>query len=83
MLTAFANELRKIAESNVAESSASWKGTNVATQSLLPKSPGIKPMSSIGAKPTNYSIVNTQSPTAAYGSAAATSKAAPPPPVRT
>lgn len=35
------------------------------------------------AKPTNYSIVHSSSPTAAFGTAAATSKAVPPPPVRT
>ena len=35
------------------------------------------------AKPTNYSIVNSTSPSAAFGSAAATSKSVPPPPVRT
>ena len=35
------------------------------------------------AKPTNYSIVHSSSPTAAFGSAAATSKSVPPPPVRT
>ena len=85
-IAGFADEMSKIAESakaNVAESSLAWKGTNISAPSLLPKSNTPPSLSSTKAKNTNYSIVNTQAPAAAFGSASATSKAVPPPPVRT
>ena len=83
MITSFSDELSKIAAGNIAAGSAAWKGTNESAKAILPKSSGIPSMKSVGAKPTNYSIVNTQAPTAAFGSASATSKALPPPAVRT
>ena len=84
MLTAFVNELQKIASvANVTAPSAISKGSNIVTQSPFAK-PGIsKPTSNPTAKPTNYSIVNTQAPVAANVAAPPAMSAAPPPPVRT
>ena len=41
------------------------------------------PLKANPAKPTNYSIVHSEAPPAAQGTASAVSKAVPPPPVRT
>ena len=47
------------------------------------QSGGIKQSKNPTAKPTNYSIVHSEAPTAAQGITASSSKAVPPPPVRT
>jgi hypothetical protein len=87
MVASFVDELARIKEaaSNVAATSM-YKGMNVSAGLPALKSPGVpKPVTAKDptAKPTNYSIVNTEAPAAAPGMAAATSKATPPPPVRT
>ena len=83
MLAAFTNELNKIAGANVMTPSSISQGSNIMAPSAFQK-PGLaKPTSNPAAKPTNYSIVNTQAPTAAETTAPASMKAVPPPPVRT
>lgn len=84
VLASFIDELSKIAGANVASPFKMTAGHNVmtgltTTKSGLPKTPGLK---AAPAKPTNYSIVHSEAPSAAYGSALS-SKSVPPPPVRT
>ena len=99
MMVAFMDELQKIsaltpagaAKSNFAaplglktgmgDNSVVSLSSSKGTTSLTPKmNPG---KSDVAAKPTNYSIVHSEAPSAAFGSTASTSKAVPPPPVRT
>lgn len=80
---AFMDELTKIATNMAAPPSMkSGMGANpmVAT---TPRVGLPKPTKDPSAKPTNYSIVNTGTPAAAFGSASSSSKTMPPPPVRT
>ena len=84
MLASFLDELQKIGAANVAAADAVYKGQNISAKpassgTAIPKSTPKDPT----AKSTNYSIVHSQTPPAAYGTAASTSKAVPPPPVRT
>jgi hypothetical protein len=90
MLTSFVDELSKIGESAGSNVMAGpGPGGQNATASAssapgLPKtSPSITSKSNVSAKPTNYSIVHNQAPTAAFGAASLSSKSVPPPPVRT
>ena len=86
----FCDELAKIAGIkpgsnvvNLAKSVVGGKGGNVVAKPL--PSSGIKaPTTTLkpASKPTNYSMVHSNAPTAAYGAATGT-KAVPPPPVRT
>lgn len=78
MQTAFFDELGKIA-ANIAAPPPVPSPAKPA-----PISSGTKPKSSLKSteKSTDYSVVNTQIPEAAYGSATG-SKSVPPPPVRT
>ena len=87
MLTSFANELQKIAAGNVMNTMkpvVGGMGSNVVGKPL--PSPGLG-KASIGetpkpAKPTNYSMVHSTAPMAAFDAGSAT-KMTPPPPVRT
>lgn len=74
MLEAFADELAKVAALNIAV-------PQPASPAKPPPSPGIKQGKNPVAKPTNYSVVHSVSPPAAFG-AAAPAKSVPPPPVR-
>lgn len=87
MLASFVDELKKIAEGNVAEPAkptVGGFGGNIAAKPM--PSPGIgKSMSSTKpgpAKTTNYTMVHSTAPMAALG-AGEGAKAMPPPPVRT
>lgn len=75
MLAAFADELAKVAALNIAV-------PQPASPAKPPPSPGISQGKNPAAKPTNYSVVHSVSPPAAFGSAAP-AKASSPPPVRT
>jgi hypothetical protein len=75
MLSAFADELAKVAALNIAV-------PQPASPAKPPPSPGIDMGKNPAAKPTNYSVVHSVSPPAAFG-ASSESKAAPPPPVNT
>lgn len=81
--TAFMDELSKIASNMAAPPEMkSGMGSNLMVSSK--PSVGLpKPTKDPSAKPTNYSIVNTQSPGAAFGTASSSSKSTPPPAVRT
>lgn len=90
-LASFMDELQKIAAiSNVASTMSGSLGRVQSAQNAIAKpvfsKPNVQTMrfgsKDMTSKPTNYSIVNTEAPTAAYD-AAATSKSVPPPPVRT
>ena len=81
MLTGFFDELRKMGAGNYASPMSMGQGSNIVTQPAFPTSGINKPSPAV--KPTNYSIVHNQSPMAADTSAPASSKAEPPPPVRT
>jgi hypothetical protein len=90
-LASFIDELQKIsAATNVASVMSGSLGRAKSVQNVMGKpafsKPNVQTMRfgsrDMTAKPTNYSIVNTEAPTAAYD-AAATSKSVPPPPVRT
>jgi hypothetical protein len=99
MLASFMDELTKISEASPTKASAGNALAPVGMKSGMGSNSVVSPTSKVGitssktsanpikgnlaAKPTNYSIVHSSSPTAAYGSAAATSKSIPPPPVRT
>lgn len=74
-LKAFADELAKVAALNIAV-------PQPASPAKPPPSPGIKQGKNPAAKPTNYSVVHSVSPPAAFG-ASAPAKSAPPPPVQT
>jgi len=80
-LTAFIDELSKISSNMAAPpSEKSGMGGNV----MVPSTPRVgipKQEKNPAAKPTNYSIVHSESPGA--GQNMASSKVAPPPPVRT
>jgi hypothetical protein len=78
MLASFTDEMSKIAGSVYGDSSSNViaKPAPVATGPKAPKR--MKPE----VKSTNYSMVHSQQPEAAYGSATG-SKSVPPPPVRT
>jgi len=81
--TAFMDELSKIATNMAAPpQQKSGMGSNITVASI-PRVGLPKPTKDPSAKPTNYSIVNTQSPQAAFGTASISSKSAPPPAVRT
>jgi len=99
MMTSFMDELSKIAaagpataakgnfaapmglKSGMGSNSMVTSSSSKGTVSSLPK---MNPMKAdAAAKPTNYSIVHSEAPSAAFGSTASTSKAVPPPPVRT
>ena len=92
MLASFTDELQKIAEGNVAspmKPAIGGLGSNAMGKPLT--SPGIgtsQTQTSLGAekpkpiKPTNYSMVHSNAPMAAFN-AGAGSKMVPPPPVRT
>ena len=82
MLAAFMDELHKIAGGNYASPQATGKGSNIVAQPAY-QSAGIRQTSNPAVKSTNYSIVNTEAPTAAETVAPAATKAVPPPPVRT
>lgn len=93
-MAAFTDELRKLAAGNVADPSKSvvgGLGSNVIGKPLTStKTTGIgagKPPGVLGgvpkpAKPTNYSMVHSNAPTAAID-AGAGAKMVPPPPVKT
>lgn len=74
MLEAFVDELEKVAALNMAV-------PQPASPAKPPPSPGIKQNKNPAAKPTNYSVVHSVSPPAAFG-AAAPAKSTPPPPVQ-
>ena len=83
VLAAFMDELSKIA-SNMA--APPQHKTGMGSNILVATKPRVgipKPSKDPSAKPTNYSIVNTESPQAAFGTASMSSKSAPPPAVRT
>ena len=81
--TAFMDELTKISSNMAAPPSMkSGMGGNAMT-AATPRVGLPKPTKDPSAKPTNYSIVNTESPQAAFGQASAGSKSTPPPAVRT
>jgi len=92
MLASFADELQKIAEGNMAnpaKSAVGDMGSNAVAKPLT--SPGIgtsQTQTNLGAekpkpiKPTNYSMVHSTAPMAAFN-AGAGSKMVPPPPVGT
>jgi hypothetical protein len=84
------DELQKIAGvSNVASAMSGSLGKVQSVQNAVAKpvfsKPNVQSMrfgsKDMTSKPTNYSIVNTEAPTAAFD-AASSSKAVPPPPVR-
>jgi hypothetical protein len=80
MMEAFIDELSKMAEDNYMSMSSTGKGQNAAAGGTT----GVpKAVTNTTVKPTNYSIVNTETPLAANNMAPANSKAVPPPPVRT
>jgi hypothetical protein len=82
MLTSFVDELSKIADSNFASPQSTGKGSNIVTQPAYSKS-GISQTTNPAVKSTNYSIVHSGTPMAAENVASASTKAVPPPPVRT
>lgn len=90
-LASFMDELQKIAAAtNVASVMTGSLGRAKSLQNVMAKpvfsKPNVQSMRfgsrDMTMKPTNYSIVNTEAPMAAYD-AAAMSKSMPPPPVRT
>lgn len=87
MLASFTDELQKIAEGNVVNLSkpvVGGMGSNIVGKPL--PSPGIGKVELGGApkpaKPTNYSMVHSNAPMAAFDTGSG-SKSVPPPPVRT
>jgi len=86
-MISFVDELAKLANlgtgsdaSNVAETKSSYKGTNIAggtSRGTTPPSP-LKEE----AKAQNYTMVHNKPPSAAFSLTTQTSKAVPPPPVR-
>ena len=87
MVASFIDELSKIAAGNVADpakSSIGGMGANIVAKPL--PSPGVgKATGEVKPKPskaTNYTMVHSTAPTAAWN-AGAGSKSVPPPPVRT
>ena len=85
MLASFTDELQKIAEGNVmsaAKPAIGGMGSNVVGSPLpstgISKTPAAKPAP---AKSTNYSMVHSTAPMAAY-SAGAAAKMVPPPAVK-
>lgn len=82
MLTAFVDELSKVAGGNFASPMSTGKGSNIVAQPAFGSS-GIRQTSNPAVKSTNYSIVHSEAPTAADSAAPASIKAVPPPPVRT
>lgn len=82
VLASFMDEITKIAQNMAAPAGIkSGMGSNVMAAPT--PSVGIPPQSTNPAsKPTNFSIVNSEVPSAAEGGAGVT-KSAPPPPVRT
>lgn len=90
MMRAFIDELAKLADSNAGAppSQKTGLGQNVMVSSSSSSgfsTPSVaNPMKAADSpKPTNYSIVHSEAPMAAQGTASAVSKAVPPPPVRT
>jgi hypothetical protein len=82
VMTAFADELAKIAAGNTVGGMTSSSVKSTKSVSSEPKGFKIAP-SKTEVKPTNYTQPTTQAPMAAYGTTAMTSKSLPPPPVRT
>jgi hypothetical protein len=82
MLAAFVDELTKMSEGNYASPMSTGKGSNIMAQPAYQKS-GLGESSNPAVKSTNYSIVHSNTPTAAETLAPAQTKAVPPPPVRT
>ena len=82
MLAAFVDELTKMSAGNYTSPMSTGKGSNIVANPTY-KSSGISQTSNPAVKSTNYSIVHSESPTAAEIVAPANSKAVPPPPVRT
>ena len=79
VLSSFVDELGKIAENIAAQ------GTKSLVSKIAPRMLPVKPKAptlSAATKGTNYTVVNTQPPPAAIGTASGT-KSLPPPPVRT
>ena len=87
MVASFMDELQKIAEGNVAEPAKALVGGMGANVMAKPLStPGIgKATGAVKpgpAKTTNYTMVNSIAPSAAWGAGTSTNMV-PPPPVRT
>jgi hypothetical protein len=82
MLAAFVDELTKVSAGNYASPMSTGKGSNIVANPTNPTS-GIRQTSNPAVKSTNYSIVHSESPSAAETLAPAQTKAVPPPPVRT
>lgn len=87
MLASFADELQKIAEGNVAEPAkplVGGLGSNVVGKPLptpgIPK--GTSQLSPKPARPTNYTMVHSNAPMAAFEGGNSV-KSIPPPPVET
>jgi hypothetical protein len=80
MLSGFIDELEKIG-ANTAFKSTSQNVMTSPAPSFKPVTPSIG-KSALKPKSTNYSMVHSEEPVAAYGSAAGTASV-PPPPVRT
>jgi hypothetical protein len=99
MVAAFTDEMLKISAASPAAAAGgnaaapaglkSGFGSNAMVslssgKSTLSSTPKTNPAKgNVEAKPTNYSIVHSEAPSAAFGSTSSTSKAVPPPPVRT
>jgi hypothetical protein len=79
MLSGFFDELEKIGTNASYQSSSQNVMTSPAPSFTPPKPLG---KGSLQPKSTNYSMVHSEEPVAAYGSAAG-AKMVPPPPVRT
>lgn len=72
MLSAFADELVKVAALNIAV-------PQPASPAKPPPTPGVKQGKNPVAKATNYSVVHSVSPPAAFGASSASKSIAPPP----
>jgi hypothetical protein len=90
MMRAFVDELAKLADSNAGAPPSMKTGLGENSMVSSSSSSGIttptvnNPMkAATPPKSTNYSIVHSEAPMAAQGTASAVSKAVPPPPVRT